>query len=121
MGIFAQSPTGSLQRSLASTVLLRWSDGFVVGDVPLGRGKAPSKAGKAPSKSVSLGGSRRRNVERYSPSYHSIAFLSDSCLKQKMLLVALAHGATLVYSLTWAARLRIHTCRNGSWPLRRIR
>ena len=58
----------------------------MVGDVPLGRPstKAPGKAagGKAAAKAVSAGGSRRRNVERYSPSYHSIAYLSDSRLQQ---------------------------------------
>ena len=77
---------------------LRWADGFVVGDIPLGRvaGKSvPAKAVtakatmKAPPAMKSAGGSRRRNVEKYSSSYHSIAYLSVSCL----LLVAFAHAS----------------------------
>ena len=61
---------------------ITWSDGFVVGDAPLGRpagggGKMiPAKAGN--NRPVSAGGTRRRQVERYSQSYHSIAYLSVS-------------------------------------------
>ena len=65
---------------------LRWADGFVVGDIPLGRAPCGAKLkapAKAPAKAVpakSAGGSRRRTVERYAAGYHNISYLSDACL-----------------------------------------
>ncbi|CAE7944053.1 unnamed protein product [Symbiodinium sp. KB8] len=66
---------------------ITWSDGFVVGDLPLGRpaAKTPAKGANvrpapAAGRPVSAGGSRRRQVERYSQSYHCIAYLSDASL-----------------------------------------
>ena len=54
---------------------LRWADGFVVGELPLGR-PAPKPKAKATG-GGSSGGSRRRTVERYSPAYHNISYLSE--------------------------------------------
>ena len=56
---------------------LRWSDGFVVGDIPLGRpAKAPAAVPPKGGKTSLHGQSRRRTVEKYSSSYHNIAYLS---------------------------------------------
>ena len=63
--------------SCASSSLLRWADGFVVGDTPLGRATPP---GRAKEKSTSAAGSRRRTVERYSSSYHNLSYLSAAWL-----------------------------------------
>ena len=50
----------------------------MVSDVPLGR-NPNTKGGKAPpGKATFAGGSRRRQIERYSPSYHNISYLSES-------------------------------------------
>ena len=58
-------------------LLGRWSDGFVVGDIPLGRpAKAPAALPPKGGKTSLHGQSRRRTVEKYSSSYHNIAYLS---------------------------------------------
>ena len=48
-----------------------WSGGFVSGPTP----RRPGSATPIPAKSASQ--SRRRQVERYSNSYHSVSYLSD--------------------------------------------